>query len=63
MKMPEEIRKFFRKQGAVGGKTRAENLSAEERREAARKAVQARWQKAKKKSVKAKATKTIRGDK
>jgi hypothetical protein len=50
MKLPADIREFFRKQGAVGGKTRAQKLSAEERRDAARKAVQARWAKAKESS-------------
>lgn len=47
MKLPDEIREFFRKQGAAGGKARAERLSPEERRESARKAVEARWAKAK----------------
>ena len=63
MKLPEEVQEFFRKQGAAGGKARAESLSAEERREAARKAVQVRWAKAKKKSAKAKSSKKARGDK
>jgi hypothetical protein len=47
MKLPEEIREFFRRQGARGGKTRARNLTAEQRSEGARRAVQARWAKAK----------------
>jgi hypothetical protein len=37
-----------RKGGKKGGPARAAKLSAEERRESARKAVQARWKKAKK---------------
>ena len=47
MKLPEDVREFFRRKGASGGRKRAQNLSAEERRESARKAVQARWAKAK----------------
>ena len=35
---------LFREWGRQGGKTRAKNLSAEKRRESARKAAQARWQ-------------------
>jgi len=44
---PKEVLEFFRKTGKIGGKTRAANMSAEERSEQARKAVQARWAKAK----------------
>lgn len=62
MKLPDEIREYFRKQGATGGKTRAENLTAEQRSELARKAVNARWAKAKK-SAKPKQTKRTRGEK
>jgi len=43
MKLPDEIRKFFRKQSSIGGKKRNRLLSPEERRESARKAAQARW--------------------
>jgi hypothetical protein len=50
-KLPPEILDFFRKQGAKGGKkggaSRAANMTQEERSEAARKAVQARWARAK----------------
>ena len=42
-KMPKEALAFFREKGRVGGRTRAANLSASERSEQARKAVQARW--------------------
>jgi hypothetical protein len=63
MKLPDEIRDYFRKQGAVGGKTRAANLSPEERRKGALKAVQARWAKARKKSAKPKRNKNTRGEK
>jgi hypothetical protein len=44
-KLPEEALEFFREKGRIGGKRRAANLSAEERSEQARKAVQARWAK------------------
>jgi hypothetical protein len=49
-KLPEEALKFFRKTGRAGGLKRAANMSAEERSEQARKAVQARWAKAKENS-------------
>lgn len=45
MKFPDEIREYFRNQGRIGGKRRARNLTAAERRASARKAVQARWAK------------------
>jgi hypothetical protein len=40
-----------RKGGLKGGPARAKNLTAEERTESARKAVNARWAKTKRKSV------------
>jgi len=42
------ISELARTLGRLGGLARAKNLSAEQRREAARKAVQARWRRAKK---------------
>jgi len=45
MKLPDEVREFFRRQGRIGGKRRAQNLTPEERSEGARRAVQARWAK------------------
>jgi hypothetical protein len=49
-KLPPEIRDYFvrmgKKGGALGGKTRAENLTPQERSDSARKAVTARWEKA-----------------
>jgi hypothetical protein len=45
MKLPDEIREFFRKQGSIGGKKRNRALSPEQRQESARKAAQARWSK------------------
>ncbi len=46
-KLPEAALEFFARKGRIGGKIRAERLTAEERSEQARKAVQARWAKAK----------------
>jgi hypothetical protein len=45
MKLPEDVREFFRRQGSIGGKKRNAQLSPEERSEIGRKAVQARWAK------------------
>lgn len=46
-KLPPEVLDFFKKQGAKGGKkggtARAANMTPEQRSEAARKAVLARW--------------------
>ena len=44
-KLPEAALEFFRKQGRIGGAKRAANLTAEQRSDQARKAVQARWAK------------------
>jgi hypothetical protein len=50
-KLPPEVREYFikmgRQGGKIGGAARAEKLTAEQRSESARKAVQARWKKAK----------------
>jgi hypothetical protein len=50
-KLPPQVLAFFKQHGAAGGKIggviRAENMTAEERSEAARKAVLVRWEKAK----------------
>jgi len=50
--LPPEIRDYFvrmgKKGGASGGHARAINMTAEERSEAARKAVLVRWEKNKK---------------
>ena len=52
MKLPKNLRAYLatlgRKGGLKGGKARAARMTAKERTEAARKAVQARWAKAKK---------------
>jgi len=52
--IPESVLEFFRKKGRIGGKRRAANLTAEQRSNQARKAVQARWAK---QATKAKKTK------
>jgi hypothetical protein len=41
-----EMLEFFRKTGAQGGKKRAAGMTQKERSESARKAVRARWKKA-----------------
>ncbi|HEY1659312.1 MAG TPA: hypothetical protein VGG14_13250 [Candidatus Sulfotelmatobacter sp.] len=41
----QDIRAYFAKFGKKGGEARARNLTPEQRSEAARKAVQARWAK------------------
>ena len=50
-KLPPEVLDYFtrmgKKGGALGGQTRAANMSAEQRSESARKAVRARWAKTK----------------
>jgi hypothetical protein len=43
--LPKAVLEFFQEQGRIGGKQRAANLTAEERSEQARKAVQTRWAK------------------
>jgi hypothetical protein len=45
MATKQDIRDYFAKFGKEGGKTRAKNMTPEQRSEAARKAVQARWAK------------------
>ena len=55
--LPEAALEFFRRKGRIGGKRRAANLTAEERSEQARKAVQARWAKQAAKASKKKETK------
>jgi len=47
-KLPAEALDFFKKQGARGGKARKKKLTKEELSEQGRKAVTARWAKAKK---------------
>jgi hypothetical protein len=50
-KIPDEVLEYFvkmgRKGGKIGGKVRAERMTAEQRQESARKAVLARWEKKK----------------
>jgi hypothetical protein len=52
-KLPPEVRDFFvkmgRRGGKLGGAIRASTMTPEERSESARRAVQARWAKARKK--------------
>jgi len=53
LKLPDEIREFFRKQGKIGAAKRHASLTAERRREIAKKAVETRWAKTKAKPTKA----------
>jgi len=55
--LPEAALEFFRKKGRKGGRQRAANLTAEQRSEQARKAVQARWAKQAAKATKTKGKK------
>jgi hypothetical protein len=54
-RLPREVRAYFSKLGMKGGKkggtARAAKMTPEERSESARKAVQARWEKAKAKTA------------
>ena len=50
-KLPDAALEFFRKQGRIGGLKRSAGLTAEQRSEMARKAVQARWAKQKESKV------------
>ena len=54
--LPEAALEFFRKMGRKGGRQRAANLTAEQRSEQARRAVQARWAKRAAQSSKKKGT-------
>ena len=53
MKLPDDVRDYFVRQGRIGGQKRNENMSSERRSESAAIAARARWSKAKKKSKKA----------
>jgi hypothetical protein len=55
--LPESALEFFRKKGRLGGTRRAANLTAEQRSDQARKAVQVRWAKQAAKSTKKKGAK------
>jgi hypothetical protein len=56
-RLPKEALDFFRQKGRIGGQRRAANLSAEERSDQARRAVQARWAKQATKKGKERGTK------
>lgn len=57
MRIPEDVREYFRKQGRIGGTKRRDSLSPEQRREIARKAARARWATQVRESKKGKGTK------
>jgi hypothetical protein len=58
MKLPEDIREYFRKQGKIGAAKRTANLTPERRQEIARLAAQTRWKKTKGNSKKSAAKKS-----
>jgi hypothetical protein len=43
--MPEDVKEYFRRQGKIGAKKRAAQLSPQRRQEIARLAAQTRWSK------------------
>jgi hypothetical protein len=47
MKLPDDVREFFRRTGRIGAAKRHANLSPERRREIARLASETRWAKVK----------------
>jgi hypothetical protein len=47
MKLPENVREYFAKQGRIGAAKRTATLTPERRQEIARIAAEARWKKAK----------------
>jgi len=51
---PAELREYFSRMGRKGGKARASRQTPEQRKAQARKAIQARWAKAKEKEKKEK---------
>jgi hypothetical protein len=57
MKLPEDVKAYFRKQGRIGAQKRSANLSPERRREIARLAAEARWTKKPKQDDSKKGTK------
>jgi hypothetical protein len=46
MKMPDNVRAYFQRQGRIGAAKRKANLTPEQRSEIARMAARARWSKA-----------------
>lgn len=52
MKLPENIREYFAKQGRIGAAKRKANLTPERRQEIARLAAETRWKNAKENSKK-----------
>jgi hypothetical protein len=43
VKLPEDVKEFFRRQGKIGAEKRSANLSPERRKEIACQAAKARW--------------------
>ncbi len=51
VKLPENVREFFRRQGKIGAAKRMVVLTPEQRREIARNAVRQRWARAKQRAT------------
>ena len=58
MKLPEDIREYFAKQGRIGAAKRTATLTPERRQEIARLAAETRWKNAKENSKKSPAKKS-----
>lgn len=64
MKLPDDVRAYFQKQGSIGARKRAANLTPERRSEIATIAAETRWaNKAKAKPGKSRTTRKARGEK
>ncbi len=63
MKLPPEIREFFRKQGKIGAEKRHSGMTPERRSEVAKIAAETRWAKAKADSKTTKKSKRTGGTK
>ena len=57
MKLPENVKAYFQRQGRIGAAKRKESLTPERRSEIARKAATTRWAKQAANTTKAKGTK------
>lgn len=47
MKLPEDVKNYFKMQGSLGGKKSSARLTVDQRKERAKKAIMARWNKQK----------------
>jgi hypothetical protein len=63
MKLPDEIREFFRKQGKIGAAKRQASTTSEQRSASAKLAAETRWAKAKTDSERTRKSKKAGGTK